>query len=108
VLFATAKSAAIMSTSTMWPRLPAGFCITGRKRLNVATGTVATFRAGAEQVVALAPRPPWRSRARRAPPPCRTTAIARSDAAGTAAAFPDFRYTALAEGLAQAQRQECR
>ena len=73
--------------------------------LNAATGTVTSFRAIAEMVVGLTPKP---------------VAIAGSprkgamphdgyrafDPAATHAAFPDFRYTALGDGLAKAQTEE--
>lgn len=72
--------------------------------LNVATGEVASFRAIAERVAALFDRP---------------VAITGSprqgamphggyrpfDIAACRAAFPDFRYTPLAEGLARAHRE---
>ena len=73
--------------------------------LNVATGVVTSFRAMAEQVVALS---------------ARKVAISASPRSGlmphngyrafdpqnTLAAFPDFRYTPLSEGLGRAQQQE--
>jgi UDP-glucose 4-epimerase len=75
--------------------------------LNVATGTVATFRALAEQVIRLAERDvAIESTPRQFPMP--HNGYRPFDVAGTTAAFPDFHYTALAEGLARAQQQEGR
>jgi len=73
--------------------------------LNIATGSVATFRDIAEQVAALAPAAPAiRTSPRRGPLPHR--GYRAFDAAATSRAFPDFRYTPLATGLALSQKQE--
>lgn len=73
--------------------------------LNAATGMVTSFRQVAEAVVRLAPRPvAVTGSPRRGPMP--HNGYRAFDAAATLAAFPDFRYTALAEGLARAQAQE--
>lgn len=82
-------------------------CVAHRSEgvLNVATGTVTTFRAIAEQVAALAPaNPAIRSSPRSGPLPHR--GYRAFDAASTSRAFPDFRYTPLATGLALSQKQE--
>jgi hypothetical protein len=72
---------------------------------NVATGVVTSFRAVAEQVVSLAPRPvAIGSVPRTGPMP--HNGYRAFDPSGVQAAFPDFRFTALSEGLAQAQREE--
>lgn len=68
--------------------------------LNIATGEVHSFRAIAEKVVALAGS---KSVVRGTP---RVGAMPHNgyrpfDPAGTRAAFPDFRYTPLSEGLAK-------
>jgi UDP-glucose 4-epimerase len=73
--------------------------------LNVATGVVTSFRAIAEQVVALSPRKvAITASPRRGPIP--HNGYRAFDPQNTLAAFPDFRYTALAEGLKRAQQQE--
>jgi UDP-glucose 4-epimerase len=73
--------------------------------LNIATGTVASFRALAEQVISLAPQQvAIEPTPRNGPMP--HGGYRPFDPAVTAKAFPDFRYTPLAEGLAQAQRKE--
>jgi nucleoside-diphosphate-sugar epimerase len=73
--------------------------------LNVATGAVASFRALAEQAVALASKHvAIEGSPRNGPMP--HGGYRPFDPAATAKAFPDFRYTPLAEGLAQAQQQE--
>jgi nucleoside-diphosphate-sugar epimerase len=73
--------------------------------LNVATGTVASFRALAEQVTSLAPQQvAIEPTPRNGPMP--HGGYRPFDPAATAKAFPDFRYTPLAEGLVEAQRQE--
>jgi nucleoside-diphosphate-sugar epimerase len=73
--------------------------------LNVATGTVASFRALAEQVITLAPeRVAIEASPRNGPMP--HGGYRPFDPKATAAAFPDFRYTPLAEGLSKAQQQE--
>ena len=73
--------------------------------LNVATGTVASFRALADMAVALSLR---RVEIKTSP---RSGSMPHNgyrpfDAAATGAAFPEFRYTAIEAGLARAQRQE--
>ena len=73
--------------------------------LNVATGTVTTFHGIATQVAALAPaKPAIRTSPRSGPLPHR--GYRAFDAASTGRAFPDFRYTPLATGLALSQKQE--
>jgi UDP-glucose 4-epimerase len=73
--------------------------------LNVATGTVESFRALADKAVALSPRKvEIKSSPRTGPMP--HNGYRPFDPAATRAAFPDFHYTALDAGLAQAQRQE--
>jgi nucleoside-diphosphate-sugar epimerase len=73
--------------------------------LNVATGTVASFRALAEQVTSLAPqRVTIEPTPRNGPMP--HGGYRPFDPQATTTAFPDFRYTSLAEGLAKAQQQE--
>jgi len=73
--------------------------------LNIATGTVASFRALAEQVISLAPKQvAIEATPRNGPMP--HGGYRPFDPAATARAFPDFRYTLLADGLAKAQRQE--
>jgi nucleoside-diphosphate-sugar epimerase len=75
--------------------------------LNIATGHVASFREIAEQVVALAPqRVPIEGSPRNGPMP--HGGYRPFDAAATRAAFADFRYTPLADGLAKVQREEFR
>jgi nucleoside-diphosphate-sugar epimerase len=69
--------------------------------LNVASGTVHSFRAVAEMVVALASHPvPIRGTPRNGPMP--HNGYRPFDVAGTRSAFPDFRYTPLQEGLRRA------
>lgn len=73
--------------------------------LNIATGTVTTFRQIAGQVAALAPAPPAiHTLPRSGPMPHR--GYRAFDPAATSQAFPDFRYTPLATGLALSQKQE--
>jgi nucleoside-diphosphate-sugar epimerase len=73
--------------------------------LNVATGTVASFRALADKAVALSPhKVEIKSSPRSGPMP--HNGYRPFDPAATRAAFPDFRYTAIDAGLARAQRQE--
>lgn len=82
-------------------------CVVHRSEgaLNIATGTVTTFRAVAEQVAALAAaKPTIRSSPRSGPMPHR--GYRAFDASATGSAFPDFRYTTLAAGLALSQQQE--
>jgi nucleoside-diphosphate-sugar epimerase len=74
---------------------------------NIATGHVASFREIAEQVVALAPqRVVIEGSPRNGPMP--HGGYRPFDAAATSAAFADFRYTPLADGLAKVQREEFR
>jgi len=73
--------------------------------LNVATGEVTSFRSIAEQTVALARRPVLIQRLpRQGPMP--HNGYRAFDPTATAAAFPGFSYTPLADGLARAQRDE--
>jgi UDP-glucose 4-epimerase len=73
--------------------------------LNVATGAVTSFRAIAEHVVALSPRKvPIKTSARSGPMP--HAGYRAFDPENTLAAFPDFRYITLADGLGRAQQQE--
>jgi hypothetical protein len=73
--------------------------------LNIATGTVSSFRALADKAVALSSRKvEIKSSPRSGPMP--HNGYRPFDPAATAAAFPGFRYTAIDEGLARAQRQE--
>jgi len=73
--------------------------------LNVATGQVTSFRSIAEQAVALARRSvEIRCSPRQGPMP--HNGYRAFDPTATAAAFPGFRYTPLADGLARAQRDE--
>jgi UDP-glucose 4-epimerase len=66
--------------------------------LNVASGEVHSFRSVAEMAVALAPKPvPIKSSPRTGPMP--HNGYRPFDVAATRAAFPDFRYLPLAEGL---------
>ncbi len=81
-------------------------CLMRRSRgvLNIATGEVASFRALAEQVVALSGATvAIRGTPRQGPMP--HNGYRPFDIAACRAAFPDFRYTPLAEGLARAQRE---
>jgi UDP-glucose 4-epimerase len=73
--------------------------------LNVATGVVTSFRAIAEQVVALSPRKVAISASPRSGP-MPHNGYRAFDPHNTLAAFPDFRYTTLAEGLGRAQQRE--
>lgn len=73
--------------------------------LNVASGTVVSFRALAERVAALAPaRVAIRSTPRVGPMP--HNGYRPFDIAACRRAFSDFAYTPLDEGLARAQRDE--
>jgi UDP-glucose 4-epimerase len=73
--------------------------------LNIATGTVASFRALADKAVALAAKPvAIKSSPRTGPMP--HDGHRPFDPAATLAAFPGFRYTVIDAGLARAQRQE--
>lgn len=71
--------------------------------LNIATGEVHSFRAIAEQIAAMhSPAPRVRGTPRQGPMP--HGGFRPFDSAACRAAFPDFRYTPLAEGLRQAHR----
>jgi UDP-glucose 4-epimerase len=73
--------------------------------LNIATGTVASFRALAEKAVTLAAKPvSIEGSPRNGPMP--HNGYRPFDPAATLAAFPGFRYTAIDAGLTRAQRQE--
>jgi UDP-glucose 4-epimerase len=73
--------------------------------LNIATGTVSSFRALADKAVALSLRKvEIKSSPRFGPMP--HNGYRPFDPAATAAAFPGFHYTAIDDGLARAQRQE--
>jgi UDP-glucose 4-epimerase len=73
--------------------------------LNIATGTVASFRHLADKVVALAPHTvDIKSSPRSGPMP--HNGYRPFDPAATHAAFPQFHYTAIDDGLARAQHQE--
>ncbi len=70
--------------------------------LNIATGAVHSFKAIAEMVVALAPhKVAIKGSPRSGPMP--HNGYRPFDAVATRAAFPDFNYTPLETGLAQAQ-----
>jgi nucleoside-diphosphate-sugar epimerase len=72
--------------------------------LNIATGAVASFREIAETVVRLSGRPvPIQETPRLAPMP--HNGYRPFDPAACCAAFPDFRYVSLAEGLARVQAE---
>jgi UDP-glucose 4-epimerase len=73
--------------------------------LNIATGTVASFRALADKAVALAPRKVEIKGSRRNGP-MPHNGYRPFDPAATRSAFPDFRYTAIDVGLARAQQKE--
>lgn len=73
--------------------------------LNIATGTVASFRVLADKTVALSPRRvEIKSSPRSGPMP--HNGYRPFDAKATREAFPSFRYTALDDGLARAQQRE--
>lgn len=73
--------------------------------LNIATGTVASFRTLAEKAIALAPRQvEIKTQPRNGPMP--HNGYRAFDPAATLKAFPAFRYTAIDAGLAKAQQQE--
>jgi len=73
--------------------------------LNIATGTVASFRELAEKAVALSPRKvDIVGSPRSGPMP--HNGFRPFDPAATFSAFPGFRYTSLESGLARAQHQE--
>jgi len=72
--------------------------------LNIATGQVASFREIADTVVRLSGRPvPIRETERSGPMP--HNGYRPFDTADCRAAFPDFAFTPLTEGLALAQRE---
>jgi nucleoside-diphosphate-sugar epimerase len=73
--------------------------------LNVASGTVTSFRDAAEMAVRLSGKQVVvQGSPRRGPMP--HNGLRPFDPAATAAAFPDFRYTPLPEGMARAQKTE--
>jgi UDP-glucose 4-epimerase len=73
--------------------------------LNIATGTVASFRVLADKAVALSPRKvEIKTSPRNGPMP--HNGYRPFDPAATREAFPSFHYTAIDDGLARAQRQE--
>ena len=73
--------------------------------LNIATGTVASFRSLAEKAAALSAKGvAIKNSPRTGPIP--HDGYRPFDPAATLAAFPGFRYTAIDAGLARAQRQE--
>ena len=73
--------------------------------LNVATGGVTSFRALADKAVALSPRKvEIKYSPRSGPMP--HNGYRPFNPAATQAAFPNFHYTALDDGLARAQHQE--
>jgi len=73
--------------------------------LNVASGTVTSFRDVARAAVALVPTPPAiRGTPRSGPMPHR--GYRAFDSSATARVFPDFRYTPLELGLALSRNQE--
>lgn len=82
-------------------------CLLQKSRgiLNIATGTVTSFKEVAEKVVAMASRPvAIRATPRTGPMPHR--GYRAFDAASTARSFPGFQYTPLERGLAFCQDQE--
>ncbi|HEY4136778.1 MAG TPA: NAD-dependent epimerase/dehydratase family protein [Alphaproteobacteria bacterium] len=75
-----------------------------RGALNAATGTVISFRACADLVLAQLDRPvPVKGSPRRGPMP--HNGYRAFDPAATRAAFPDFAYTSPAQGFALAHRR---
>ena len=73
--------------------------------LNIATGTVASFRAVADKAVALSSRKvEIKGSPRHGPMP--HNGYRPFDPAATLKAFPGFRYTAIDAGLARAQHKE--
>lgn len=73
--------------------------------LNVATGSVASFREIAERIVAMAPKPvAVRGTPRTGPMPHQ--GYRAFDPSATARAFPGFSYTPLEMGLTLSQNQE--
>lgn len=84
-------------------------CVTHKSEgtLNIATGTVSSFREIAERVAAMASKATTiRTLPRTGPLPHR--GYRAFDPSSTAQAFPDFRYTSLEVGLALSQSQEFR
>lgn len=82
-------------------------CVVHRSEgvLNIATGTVTSFRQIAERVAAMAPKTPSiRNTPRTVPMPHR--GYRAFDASSATRAFPDFRYTSMELGLALSQNQE--
>ena len=79
----------------------------GEGVLNIATGTVHSFRSAAEQVVALAPhKVAIKGQPRQGPMP--HNGYRPFDPGAVKAAFPDFSFTPFAAGVALAQAQERR
>ena len=73
--------------------------------LNIATGTVASFREIAEKISGMVPKAPnIRTLPRTGPMPHR--GYRAFDASSTTLAFPDFRYAPLDVGLMLSQKQE--
>jgi nucleoside-diphosphate-sugar epimerase len=73
--------------------------------LNIASGTVASFRSLAEKAVALSPRNvPINCAPRNGPMP--HNGYRPFDPSATFKAFPSFQYTPIDDGLARAQREE--
>lgn len=73
--------------------------------LNIATGTIASFRTLADKTVALSPRKvEIKPSPRKGPMP--HNGYRPFDPAATLEAFPGFRYTAIDAGLARAQQRE--
>lgn len=73
--------------------------------LNIATGSVASFRALADKAVALSPgKVEIKGSPRSGPMP--HNGYRPFDPAATLQAFPGFRYTAIDQGLARAQQRE--
>lgn len=76
-----------------------------RGSLNVATGTVTSFRDVANLAVRLSGKDiEIRGSVRKGPMP--HNGYRPFDSAATSAAFPDFQYTALADGMSRAQKAE--
>ena len=75
--------------------------------LNVASGEVHSFRAVAEAVVAAAPRKvSIKGSPRSGPMP--HNGYRPFDITDCRAAFPDFSYTPLSQGIAKVQREDAR
>lgn len=82
-------------------------CVVHRSEgvLNIATGTVTSFRGIAEKIAGMVPKAPTiRALPRSGPMPHR--GYRAFDASSTAQAFPDFQYTPLDVGLMLSQKQE--